>query len=225
MSGKLIWREDLAAAPTDGAVAYVLALKAANPLAPTSRDLSEAPANEPARAAFLGRRGLTRRIVALRLGVDADEVAIGHAASGAPVLVSLPAELHLSVAGRGDVCAIALAPNAIGVDIEPIGRVEEPAWNILHERERHALRSRGGASRHECFLRIWTAKEAYLKALGLGLALEPSGVVISGQADGAFSVSICAGGAMSPAPLAAAQWWKGSLRGENCIAACVVLEE
>jgi phosphopantetheinyl transferase len=211
----VVWREHPSAAQSDGAVAYVLPLSSASSVEPTSRDLLEAPHGEPLRSAFLARRGLTREIVAARLGVDVGDVLIGHRSSGAPLIVSPPTNLRISIAGRDDFCAIALASRAIGVDIEPIGPVAEPAWNILHESERSFLSKVEPTRRHEAFLRIWTAKEAYLKALGLGLAREPSEIAILPRGGNAFEAPDSGEGS----------WRRVSLHEAAFMAACVILGE
>jgi len=62
-------------------------------------------------------------------------------------------------------CALASVP--IGVDIETADRGEIP-WNVLHDAEAARLGALGVEEREKLFLRIWAAKEAYAKALGLG---------------------------------------------------------
>ena len=59
-----------------------------------------------------------------------------------------------------------------------------PAWNVLHEFEKAALAELPQERQSEAFLRLWTAKEAYLKALGVGLRREPSEICIRPRAEG-----------------------------------------
>ena len=74
--------------------------------------------------------------------------------------------------------AVALAEAPVGVDIEP-SRAIEPPWSLLHPNERKALETLTSEARPDAFLRLWTAKEAYLKALGLGFARDPTKIAIS----------------------------------------------
>ncbi len=206
------WREGFFG-PIEGATVVTLSLREDN-LAPTPRDLQEAPSRDPLRGAFLRRRALSRCAVAARLGVAPQSVEIGHAGSGAPMVLAPSCALKISVSGRADFCSVAMAEAPIGVDIEPLRDVEPP-WNMLHPTERDALAGLTGAARIEAFLRLWTAKEAYLKALGLGFAREPARTAIGSD----FSIfdEDCA-------PTVAARGWRRlMLNGEDYIAACVVL--
>ncbi len=206
------WRDDLRG-PTDGATVVALALRE-DQLAPTPRDLREAPPRDPARGAFLSRRALTRRAVAARLGVAPDSVEIGHAPSGAPRVLAPVSSLKISVSGRADFCAVAMAEAPVGVDIEPL-RAIEPPWSLLHPNERNALETLTGEALADAFSRFWTAKEAYLKALGLGFAREPMKIAVGLD----FSILD-----EEAAPTILTRGWRRFvLNGEDFIAACVVL--
>ncbi len=87
---------------------------------------------------------------------------------------------NVSLAWRDDVLLFGIGPRPIGVDIERIGPALEPPWNVLAPEERDALTVIDNpAVRHDAFLRIWTVKEAALKALGTGFAQEPSALSVS----------------------------------------------
>jgi 4'-phosphopantetheinyl transferase len=209
---EISWRDDLRG-PRDGATVVALSLSD-DDLAPTPRDLQEAPSRDPARGAFLRRRALSRRIVAARLGVAPQSVEIGHAPSGAPRVLAPSSSLKISVSGRADFCAVAMAEAPIGVDIEP-SRAIEPPWSLLHPNERNTLETLTGEARAEAFARLWTAKEAYLKALGLGFARDPTKIAIGLD----FSILD-----EEAAPTILTRGWRRFvLRGEDFIAACVVL--
>jgi 4'-phosphopantetheinyl transferase len=209
---EISWRDDLRG-PRDGATVVALSLSD-DDLAPTPRDLQEAPSRDPARGAFLRRRALSRRIVAARLGVAPQSVEIGHAPSGAPRVLAPSSSLKISVSGRADFCAVAMAEAPIGVDIEP-SRAIEPPWSLLHPNERNTLETLTGEARADAFPRLWTAKEAYLKALGLGFARDPTKIAIGLD----FSILD-----EEAAPTILTRGWRRFvLRGEDFIAACVVL--
>jgi 4'-phosphopantetheinyl transferase len=209
---EISWRDDLRG-PRDGATVVALSLSD-DDLAPTPRDLEEAPSRDPARGAFLRRRALSRRVVAARLGVAPESVEIGHAPSGAPRVLAPSSSIKISVSGRADFCAVAMAEAPIGVDIEP-SRAIEPPWSLLHPNERNTLETLTGEARADAFARLWTAKEAYLKALGLGFARDPTKIAIGLD----FSILD-----EEAAPTILTRGWRRFvLRGEDFIAACVVL--
>jgi 4'-phosphopantetheinyl transferase len=76
----------------------------------------------------------------------------------------------------GDFVVVALARTEIGVDIElkrSVARRERLARRICTERELELLQRAPENERDERLLRLWTCKEAALKAIGTGL---PGGV-------------------------------------------------
>ncbi|HVB90376.1 MAG TPA: 4'-phosphopantetheinyl transferase superfamily protein [Beijerinckiaceae bacterium] len=170
-------------------------------LPPSPQDLAdERRPGAAKREYFLHRRALTRSLVALHSKVRPDEARIAYDLHGAPRVLS-PPERFVSVAARGPLAAIAVSRRPVGVDLEPLGPAHEPVWHVLHEHERQSLEALESAERHERFLRIWTMKEAYLKALGLGFERDPSRIQISVR-DGATRV-LDAG---APAPTRSASW-------------------
>ncbi|MDB5512348.1 MAG: 4-phosphopantetheinyl transferase superfamily protein [Enterovirga sp.] len=82
--------------------------------------------------------------------------------------------LHLSSASRGGLAAVAVAATPIGIDIEAVSGGLDLPWNVLHPAEQSALRGIPGAQRDRAFARLWSCKEAYLKALGTGSSREPA---------------------------------------------------
>ena len=81
-------------------------------------------------------------------------------------------EFNLSHSGRHALIAIA-RDQAIGIDIEAQGRrrsINDIAERFFAPAESRALRALPEESRDAAFLRLWTGKEAVLKALGEGLS-------------------------------------------------------
>lgn len=150
-------------------------------LPPTDIERAEAQALAPSlRAAFLARRRLLRQATARRLGRAPGDVVIARDANGAPRITSARQPIFVSLASRGAVVAIALSDRPLGVDVEIAGaNPPEPAWNILHSREREWLSKQSGDEQAENFLALWCVKEAYLKAIGLGLRREPAEIALT----------------------------------------------
>lgn len=99
---------------------------------------------------------------------------------------SLAPPLDVSLSHSDRWTAVALSRSGrIGIDIEAVRSVS----SALHRRCLTAYEmgwladAPPGAQRDRRFFRVWTAKEAYLKALGVGLSLDPRDVEMdcSGQ--------------------------------------------
>lgn len=187
--------------------------------APTASDyLDERRPGASARGYFLARRAATRSCVALALDCDARDVVIGYDAAGAPRVRS-PAPLEISVAGRGPFAAIATAPTPVGVDLELFSAPVEIIDDVLHASERAALAQALAADRGDLFMRMWTAKEAYLKALGAGLTIDPAQVAarIEGQRLAAIEQD-----GVERAVLGG--FFSGEFEGRAFLAACLTLQ-
>ena len=191
-------------------------------LSPNARDLRDAPIEPALRHQFLARRAFARLALAHRLGCSAEDIEIARAGDGGPVLVAPDCGLHLSLSGRADFAAIAFGPAPVGVDIEPAGgAVSDLPLNVMHTAERAALAA-AGADAPDLFLRLWCAKEAWLKALRLGFWREPTEIEMQLSRAGDGFAAIDRG---APAPLAASCLRHVSLRGRDFTLACAVLRQ
>ena len=146
------------------------------------------PANLPERSEL--RRSLARKILARQFGLAEDAVEIGHEPTGRPLLVAPHGSgLHLSLATRAGLVAIALAHRPVGVDVERVELAIEPPLAALHPDERRWLESLAGPARPLSFAQLWSAKEAYVKALGTGFARGPESFSV--RFEGAERFSVC----------------------------------
>lgn len=85
---------------------------------------------------------------------------------------------NLSHTGGLVACALTLDDD-IGVDLEDMTRELDPlelAEHVFSREEITALRALAPDAQRRRFFESWTLKEAYLKARGLGLALDPQSV-------------------------------------------------
>jgi 4'-phosphopantetheinyl transferase len=137
------------------------------------------------------REAALRNLVARQLGMSPDAVAIERVKGRPPVLVRPKGSgLHLSMSSRGSLTAVAVAGSQVGVDVEVVDETGEIPWNVLHAKEAASLA--GGNARS--FARLWSLKEAYLKASGAGLSREPSSFAVNlvGEANAVFEDPIAA---------------------------------
>ena len=121
------------------------------------------------------RRGFLRRLVAHTLRVPVNAVEVAHQ-DGLPACLVRPAEgrLRLSSASRGGLAALAVAFGPLGVDVEQVDPGRDMPINVLHRREVAYLLSLPPEDCPRAFARLWTCKEAYVKALGLGFSRDPA---------------------------------------------------
>jgi phosphopantetheine--protein transferase-like protein len=124
------------------------------------------------------------------LGLEPDHIVLGHNATGAPiVLAPRDCGLHLSRSARPGIALVAAASQPIGVDVEEADAASEVPWNVLSEMERAPLIGLPHDKRTVAFAMLWSVKEAYLKALGIGLTREPSSFTVQIGQDGQISIS------------------------------------
>jgi 4'-phosphopantetheinyl transferase len=130
------------------------------------------------RRQFVITRGALRLLLAPHLGQPAPALRFARGPHGKPFAVvdGAASDVEFNVshsAGRG-LIAIARAP--VGVDIEFLGREADfslVARGVLTAAEQAALERSAGAERAELFYRLWTQKEALIKAKGTGFACPP----------------------------------------------------
>ena len=135
---------------------------------------------------FVARRGQLRALLAYQLGQAPGEVRIRVDAHGKPFLPDHPdVRFNLTHSHGLALCAIG-RDVAVGCDIEwrdPALACRDVADRLFASTERAALAALPEASWIEGFFNCWTRKEAYVKALGLGLSYPLD----------AFSVSVAPG--------------------------------
>ena len=132
---------------------------------------------EHARDAFLLGRALVRTSLSHYADVTPREWVFAVGDHGRPFVAEprLSARLHFNLSHtRGLVaCAVSAGPH-IGVDVEQMDRRLDPmalSAATFAAPENEAVQSSPEDHRRETFFRIWTLKEAYIKALGVGLSL------------------------------------------------------
>jgi 4'-phosphopantetheinyl transferase len=135
--------------------------------------------NGVARARSVVSHGAVRELLAGAIGTEPRALRIerrcehcGDPGHGKPVLGDVPA-LRFSVSHSAGVGVVAIAEGApIGVDVEVVRsrtRLERLAERVCTPEEHRAWRAFPPDRQLIEFLHLWTAKEAYLKAIGLGV--------------------------------------------------------
>ena len=126
-------------------------------------------------------RAALRAILCLRLGCDNDALSFDASRYGKPFarVCGVPAPISFNVSHSGKHGLIAIAPGGrIGVDVEErVDRydLDGDIVTVFAPGERAELAAANGDRKVRLFFSLWTMKEALIKALGLGLAVEMSG--------------------------------------------------
>lgn len=124
------------------------------------------------RRRFVLSHGLLRLLLAAWTGCDPAAIAYVVSERGKPSLAGPGPAFSLSQAGDC-VMVAGSAGSPVGVDVEPVRPLPEAegiASRFFAPEERLARVACAACERDEAFLRLWTRKEAYLKALGVGLS-------------------------------------------------------
>jgi 4'-phosphopantetheinyl transferase len=158
-----VWRADLDAAPGE----------LVDLLSPQERTRATRIVQSAARARWVSSRGVLRALLGCHLECDPRHLRFQLGPHGKPALPG--GELSFNVSHSEGVALYALAPTAVGVDVEVLAP-RPPSRDELALAERalgpdvaRRLRALTPSARHREFLRQWVRHEATLKCLGVGL--------------------------------------------------------
>jgi 4'-phosphopantetheinyl transferase len=119
-------------------------------------------------------RARVRLILGRYLNANPGAIRFDYGPNGKPTLIHPSSDLRFNVAHDRDLGVVAITRGApIGVDLESVEAPPEAAdiaRTHFSARERGQLETAPAELRPELFFRCWTRKEAYLKAIGVGLA-------------------------------------------------------
>jgi 4'-phosphopantetheinyl transferase len=128
-------------------------------------------ATDALRSRWGAGRGVLREVLGRALGCAPSEVKFRYGAHGKPGLADSP--LHFNISHSGALAVIALARVEVGVDVElPRPRRSDAiARRFYAPGEIERLFAQADPERRaDNFFRLWTCKEAFLKATGEGLS-------------------------------------------------------
>ena len=150
-------------------------------LATDERELSAGGPDDRRRRRVVARTAL-RIALARATGRPAASLELALGPGGKPVLTE-GRGLEFSVSTTGELCIVALARGApLGVDVErlvPRDGLERIVDTRFAPSEAARIAELDGEDRLRAFYSCWTRKEAYLKAIGSGLARPLREVVVS----------------------------------------------
>jgi 4'-phosphopantetheinyl transferase len=121
---------------------------------------------------FVVAHGVTRHVLSRYAGVAPEALRFVRNASGKPALAGIDAPIDFNLTHSGGRAVLAVATQSIGVDLEE-RRADRSAMEIaerfFYGDELASIRSRPIDEQNTMFFRFWVAKEAVLKAEGIGL--------------------------------------------------------
>jgi 4'-phosphopantetheinyl transferase len=122
---------------------------------------------------YVVTRSLVRAVLGERLGVEPRELRVSRTDTGKPVVSQ---GVHFNLSHSGDLILLAMSDQRpVGVDVErkrEVLKVGALTQRWLSEAERGELTRlhERGVDASDAFLRVWSLKEAQLKALGVGIS-------------------------------------------------------
>lgn len=170
-------------------------------------------------------RALVRSELATALGVAPSSLAFVAGRHGKPALVDAPQPVAFNLSHSGEWVVLAWHTGRealpLGVDVEqrPAGRrdVMRLARRYFSRPEQLSLEVLAGAAREDLFYRLWTLKEAWVKAHGLALAPQLGAV--------SFSLHGGAVGVANATDHETGQFLHGEAGGDACASLCVLAGE
>ena len=173
---------------------------------------------ENAHKTFVLCRAALRLVLADRLQVSPEDICFRYTSSGKPHLSDSDTKLSFNVSHSGAKAAIALTCGSeVGIDIEQIRETADlraVAEQVFAPEELDDLQLLTPSQWLSRFYTLWTLKEAYVKAIGVGLAFDVRTVRV------AFDK--CSDGAHQLYGAGTAEWVAQSVETEPGYAAAVV---
>lgn len=125
------------------------------------------------RARFVIARGSLRQLLGRKLGIGGADVTFATNEFGKPRLDNVTPAWHFNTSHSGDWVLHAIDPVAtLGIDVEAV-RPElaciDSFEGVLSRQEMASLRALPEPQLARAFATVWVRKEAYVKALGVGL--------------------------------------------------------
>lgn len=131
---------------------------------------------------FLAAWVLARLVLGARLGRDPAALRFDRACAhcgdpghGKPFVQTPASGLDFSLSHVGGLAVLAVSGRTVGLDVEDTTAGAQPLAPALTDRER------AECSDYADFARLWTRKEAVLKAAGKGLAIHPRRIEVLGS--------------------------------------------
>ena len=133
------------------------------------------------RKRFIAAHGFIRTVLAMYTQLPAENLQFAKAERGKPQLIDV-SDLQFNLSHSHDIAMLAVARNAIGMDVEYVSRKND--WQKIMQRfftesEQQKILALDISQQQRAFFHVWTRKEAHMKVTGLGLFLAPGQFTVS----------------------------------------------
>lgn len=149
--------------------------QAASLLAPSEAARAARFRFEGGRARAIAARGQLRAILGRCLGAEPAGLEFGYGPRGKPALAGVwsGSGWHFNLAHSSELALLAVTRSGpVGVDVErirPLREVDQLVSRFFSPREDAVFQGLAAEQKPEAFFRLWTRKEAWLKATGEGI--------------------------------------------------------
>ncbi|PEM20850.1 4'-phosphopantetheinyl transferase family protein [Bacillus wiedmannii] len=123
---------------------------------------------------------LVRYICSEELYIEGNEIIFGYNKYGKPYLFNYN-NFHFNISHSGNWVVCAYGGNSVGVDVEEIVDIDLNITKFFAEEEKKYIYSGKKDEIQERFFDIWTLKESYIKAVGMGMSIELHSFAVSIQ--------------------------------------------
>ena len=191
-------------------------------LSASEREIAQRFHFELHRRRYIGGHAALRQVLAAYTGVPPQELSFRNGSHGKPSLAWPEIRLSFNLSHSAHAAAIVVANGAAaGVDVEEIRgdrSCEDISRRFFSPAENRWLDSAPDSDRTLHFFRLWTVKEAVVKANGQGLSIPLDAVEVTFAHDG--SVAIDCG-----PPPSGTSWWVRELDLRPTHAGAVALDQ
>jgi 4'-phosphopantetheinyl transferase len=128
------------------------------------------------RSRYILGRGILRTLLAAHLNLEPAQIRFSYGPCGKPALKSTRGENapQFNISHSGNLLMVAFCQeHRVGIDVEQVRLVADElrlAEEFFSPGESKWISSLNGARRRAAFFKLWTCKEALVKASGIGLA-------------------------------------------------------
>jgi 4'-phosphopantetheinyl transferase len=153
--------------------------------------------SKPKQELFLLAHGLLRTELSQCADVDPAAWQFSSGAHGRPEIAAPESSLRFNLSHTEGLAACAVTDGRdVGIDVEDITREHSRglAERVFSPREQKSLRDLQAGEQARGFFELWTLKEAYLKARGLGLTVPLRGFSFYRDAAGEWRIEFDASG-------------------------------